>query len=273
MLETPQANTLFIENVRAKIKALPFDIERAWRGEASSIQIPAGAPGRDVEVKIKGGRGAKIGFSFKEGQARLLHDLASIELQAMELAYRSFVEYPDAPPEFREQMADLALSEARHLELCLDQLDQLGFGWGSWPVYISLWRSVSAEDSLLDRILIVHRYLEASGLDAGVSMLKKLESCHAPEVRKAVKVITEEEVDHVAFGSRWFQKICLNEKLDPDQDFKERLLKIQNVLPRRFEVIDPDIRRKAGFTDIEIKAAQDLREFFIQEKTAKSQME
>lgn len=270
MLENSSANILFIENVREKIRSLPSDIEKSWRGEASAFLIPSGAPGRDLEVMTKGSRGQKKGFSFLEGQARLLHDLASIELQAMELAYRSFVEYPEAPREFREQMADLALSEARHLELCLDQLDEMGFSWGTWPAYISLWRSVSQDDSLLDRLLIVHRYLEASGLDAGVSMLKKLESCEAPHVSKAVRVITEEEVDHVAFGSRWYHQICLKENKDPDQDFHERLFKIQSILPRRFEVIDPNVRKKAGFTDREIQAAQDLREFFIEEKRIKA---
>jgi uncharacterized ferritin-like protein (DUF455 family) len=259
-------NLLFTQDVRAKIRSLPMDIQAAWKGEAKGLSIPIGAPGRDIAIVGKGRKGIKHGLSTAEGQARLLHDLASIELQAMELAYRSFVEYPNAPKEFREQMAELALSEASHLELCLDQLENLGFQWGDWLVYLSLWNSVAAEDSLLDRILIVHRYLEASGLDAGVSMLKKLAQSEAPGLEKAVRVIATEEVDHVAFGSRWYKKFCADENLDPDEDFKTRLQSLSTKLPKRFEVIDPDVRTRAGFTPAEIRAAQDLREKFWREK-------
>ena len=117
---------------------------------------------------------AKKGLSFKEGQARLLHDLASIELQAMELCLRSLYEYPDAPVAFREQLATIALGEGNHLQLCLNGIETLGFAWGDWPVHVALWHSTANSDSLLDRILIVHRYLEGSGLDAGDTLLRRL---------------------------------------------------------------------------------------------------
>jgi uncharacterized ferritin-like protein (DUF455 family) len=259
MSEKVQENALFIAPIREKIRMLPFNIEMAWKNQPQALQIPSVAPGRDLLVLAKGRRGEKKGLSSREGQARLLHDLANIELQAMELAYRSFVEYPEAPQEFREQMAELALSESKHLELCLDQLELLGFKWGDWPVYLSLWNSVSIDDSLLDRLLIVHRYLEASGLDAGVSLLKKLAQAHAPHIERVVRKITDEEIDHVAFGSRWYQQFCHEQNIDPNQDFKTRMKSLMVKLPKRFEVIDPDIRKKAGFTDLEIKTAIEIR--------------
>lgn len=256
-------NLLFIREVREKIRTLPEDIERAWKNQPSAFSIPSVAPGRDLVVLEKGRRGEKKGLSSREGQARLLHDLANIELQAMELAYRSFIEFPEASREFREQMAELALSESQHLKLCLDQLESLNFKWGDWPVYLSLWSAVSKEDSLLDRLLIVHRYLEASGLDAGVSLLKKLTQAQAPVLEKAVKKITEEEVDHVAFGSRWYRIFCEEQKLDPDQDFKTRMGSLVSRLPKRFEIIDREIRSKAGFTDSEIQTMVAIREGYF----------
>ncbi len=263
MIENAHTNALLICDVRKKIEALPDSLQRAWKNEPEALQIPVVAPGRDLLVLDKGKRSStKKGFSSAEGQARLLHDLANIELQAMELCYRSYIEYPQAPQEFREQMADLALAESKHLELCLNQLELLGFKWGDWPVYLSLWKAVSVEDSLLDRLLIVHRYLEASGLDAGVSLLKKLAQAKAPGLEKVVRKITEEEVGHVAFGSYWYQKICKQQKLDPDQDFKNRMLNLSAQLPKRFEVIDFEIRKKAGFTDLEIQAAREIQSRF-----------
>ncbi len=264
-------NALFISDVREKIRKLPEDIQNAWQMKGEAYLIPSVAPGRDIQVLEKGKRGVKKGLSSLEGQARLLHDLANIELQAMELAYRSFIEFPHAPKEFREQMADLALSESKHLSLCLDELEKLNFKWGDWPVYLSLWSAVSSEDTLLDRLLIVHRYLEASGLDAGVSLLKKLAQCHAPGVEKAIKLITEEEVDHVAFGSRWYQSFCREKKVDPDHDFKIRMQSLVTRLPKRFEVIDFEIRKKAGFTSSEIQTAIDIRDqYFFKNQTASS---
>lgn len=256
-------NALFIQKVRDKIRALPTNIESAWRNNPEAIAIPSVAPGRDLQVLEKGPRGNKLGLSKSEGQGRLLHDLANIELQAMELAYRSFIEYPEAPKEFREQMADLAIAESKHLELCLDQLENLNFKWGDWPVYLSLWTAVDKQDSLLDRILIVHRYLEASGLDAGVSLLKKLAQCQAPHIEKVVKKITEEEIDHVAFGSRWYRHFCREQKLDSDQDFRVRMQSVISKLPKRFEIIDFEIRKKAGFTNSEIESVTFVREQYF----------
>lgn len=255
-----QTNALFITHVRDKIRALPGNIESAWRNEAAALTIPACAPGRDLFVLDRVKRGNKKGLSNPEGQARLIHDLANIELQAMELAYRSFIEYPNAPQEFREQMADLAISESKHLELCLDQLEALNFEWGDWPVYLSLWAAVSKDDSILDRMLIVHRYLEASGLDAGAAILRKLAQCHAPQLEKVIKKINEEEVDHVAFGSRWYQDFCKEQKLDPDQDFKIRMRSLAQKLPKRFEILDHELRKRAGFTDSEIQVVQEVQD-------------
>lgn len=263
MPENLLSNALFICDVREKIRALPDSIERAWKKDPQALAIPSVAPGRDLLVLARGRRGNKKGLSTIEGQRRLLHDLANIELQAMELAFRSFIEYPEAPQEFREQMADLAISESKHLELCLDQLEKLNYQWGQWPVYLSLWNAVSVEDSLLDRLLIVHRYLEASGLDAGVSLLKRLAQSQAPMLEKAVKKITEEEVGHVEFGSVWYQKFCREQKLDPDQDFKTRMHSLALKLPKRFEVIDYQIRKKAGFTDSEIQTAIEIRDQYF----------
>lgn len=180
-------------------------------------------PARDVPLLVPGLLPPKKGLSYREGQARLLHDLASIELQAMELGLRSLHEFPQAPVGFREELVQVVRSEARHLTLCLDGLEALGFRWGDWPVHNMLWASVAAEDSLLDRILIVHRYLEGSGLDAGDTLLRRLDSVLECPLHKIVQIIVDEEIGHVEFGSRWYREICRVEKIDASEDFPRRL--------------------------------------------------
>lgn len=238
--------------------------------ESDFLVIKAGAkvyvpdlPGRDIEILPARQHPPKKGLSTPEGQARLLHDLASIELQAMELGLRTLVEFPGAPQEFRDELIELTRSEGRHLKLCLEGLKLLGFKWGQWPVHCMLWMATSAEDSLLDRLLIVHRYLEGSGLDAGEQFLKRFKAIQAPTALPIVKTITEEEVGHVKFGSDWYHSLCEFENLDPEKDFPERMWKIREFVPKRIEKISRDLRKKAGFTDFEIKICEDIRDSFI----------
>ena len=210
---------------------------------------------RDVRVVAPAELPCKPGLSTPSGQARLLHDLASIELQAMELAVRTLFEFPDAPAEFRKELAEVALSEGRHLELCLKSLRELGFEWGHWDVHLALWQTVGPEDSLLSRILIVHRYLEGSGLDAGESILRRLSGVGDKNLRRAVQVIVDEEVGHVQFGSRWYRRIAESHGIDPERDFAERIAKIAYLAPRR-ERLAYERRRKAGFNETELAALE-----------------
>ena len=234
--------------------------------QLSDVQAPKTyntTPAREVEVLPLKFHPDKKGLSTAEGQARMLHDLANIELQAMELGLRTLCDFPDAPDQFKEELYQVTKSESDHLEMCLLEIEKLGFKWGDWPVHIALWEATSAEDSLLDRILIVHRYLEGSGLDAGDTLIRRLKGVDSKTVLMAIERINREEVGHVLFGSEWYTKICAKENIDPEKDYPERMRKLRWVLPKRMEPINVDLRKKAGFSDLEIKYLQDLRESFL----------
>ena len=222
------------------------------------------APARDIPVMPLRFHPDKKGLSTNEGQARMLHDLANIELQAMELGLRTLCDFQDAPEAFKEELYAVTQSEADHLEMCLIEIEKLGFKWGDWPAHTALWDCTSAKDSLLDRILIVHRYLEGSGLDAGDTLIRRLKGVEAKSVLMAVERINREEVGHVLFGSEWYVKICNQENIDPEKDYPKRMRDLRWSLPKRMEPINVDIRKKAGFTDLEIKYLQELRESFLE---------
>lgn len=224
-------------------------------------------PARDVEVLHPKLHPPKKGFSTPEGQARMLHDLANIELQALELGVRTLVEFPQAPQGFREELLAVTVSEAQHLRMCLEGIESLGFKWGDWPVHLALWRAVAPEDSLLDRILIVHRYLEGSGLDAGDTLIRRLQGTSGKEtIQKIVKQINYEEIGHVDFGSRWYREICKLEKIDSQEDFPKRMDELRLRLPKRVEPVNQELRRQAGFTDSEIEYYQQLRLDFLEKQ-------
>ena len=258
MIARPPSETQVLgqTSARAKVAMLATALENLARGGREDVPTD---PGRDVEVRELRELPPKPGLSTALGQARLLHDLASIELQALELCVRTLSEYPEAPRRFREQLIEVAADEGRHLGLCLNALDDLQHPWGSFPTHLGLWRAVRSGEPLLDRILIVHRYLEGSGLDASDSILRRLGGVRAPEAAHAVGVIRRDEVGHVKFGSHWYREIARGAGIDPADDFAPRLASIATRVPRRLEPIRRDLRLEAGFSESEIDALEALR--------------
>ena len=243
-------------NIWKKLDAIQHAVTEAFEGRGEIVPL---IPARDIAVLAAGDLAPKKGLSYVEGQARLLHDLASIELQAMELGLRTLTEFTDAPTAFREELAAITISEASHLKLCLQGLEKLGFEWGHWAAHTMLWSATHHEDSLIDRILIVHRYLEGSGLDAGDTLLKRLNGVLETPLNHISKTIFTEEIGHVEFGSRWYRKICKLEKIDPQNDFGERMTKLRYRLPKRIERISHESRMKAGFTESELLFLEKMR--------------
>lgn len=252
---------LEIETARQKTATIGAVVEGLLRDNSATrvqLKIPK-VPGRDVALilDIKS-HPQKPPLNSRLGQARMLHDLGNIELQAMELAVRTLAQFPEAPPEFRRELAEIALEEARHFGLCLNALDELGSPWGSWPVHRSLWDVVTDGD-LLERVLIVHRYMEGAGLDAGSRLMERLTGVVAPLAKEVVGTILREEVGHVSFGSTWFRKICTSHRVDADAYFREAYPKILAAIPRN-EKPDFEIRRRAGFNQSEIDTIRDALE-------------
>lgn len=247
---------LLAEKVIDKIELIEGAVHRALLGQ---VNPSPENPGRDALVLKSTLHPSKPGLSKLEGQARMLHDLASIELQAMELAFRTLNEFPDAKSEFREALAELTLSEASHLQLCLNRIQELGFQWGHWPVHLGLWSATAKEDSLIDRILIVHRYLEGSGLDAGETLLQRLVAVDSPGTKAVVQKIFHDEIGHVEFGTRWFRYFCESEGLEPDHHFKTRITDLTERLPKRLEPVSHKLRIQAGFNQTELDFLEERR--------------
>ncbi len=258
--------------LREPLQKLKVWQEAAQRAHTSpeNFRIPD-RPARNCKVLHPKYHPPKLGFASTEGRARTIHDLANIELQAMELAFRTLVEYPDAPAEFRRELLDLTLNEGEHFELCLNTLEELGFAWGHWPVHLSLWDAVSANDTLLERIVLVHRYLEGSGLDAGTTLLKRLVGVGDQLCLSTVKRINDEELFHVQMGSRWFRQICNSRNTDADVEFKKTLFGLLGRLPKRIEPLHLELRRKALFSENELKTCEELRQFFLKPKELREQ--
>lgn len=258
MSQNFECKTFSESNVHQKLLYIEEDLHALLSHSCPvGLKLPAklGRSGPVVGIKQMP---TKPCLSQVPGQMRLVHDLAHIEMQAMELGLRTLVEFPDTPLEFKEQLAELVLDEARHLKSLIQHLENHQYRWGDFPVHLSLWQSVSAEDTLIDRLLIVHRYLEGAGLDAGDKIIKRLWGMGQKDLHEKVKVIVDEEVGHVKFGSDWFSHFCRQQNIDPDQYFKKRMPELYKSLPKRSMRLNHGARKQAGFTEVELEVLESL---------------
>lgn len=248
---------LLTENsVFQKLEGLDHSLNRAIEAP-ESIVVPY-IPGRDIEYLPISFLKGRMGLATDEGKIKLLHDLANIELQAMELGYRTLVEFSWAPEEFKQRLIEIIREEAKHLKLCLQGIESLGGQWGQFPVHLGLWHSTHKKDSLLERIFIVHRYLEGSGLDAGDTLLRRLSGVGDKKLNEIVKVIVDEEVGHVSFGSQWYKHYIDELKID-EQDFFQRMCVMLMKKHPRKDKISSDLRRQAQFNDVELGVLNEIR--------------
>jgi uncharacterized ferritin-like protein (DUF455 family) len=244
------SSLLFESLVENKLKLVNEECHRLLLNKQTHVDVPQ-LPARDTAIQDRAQLPRRKGLNTATGQAHLLHDLANIELQAMELGVRTLHEFPNEHHLFREELVSVVIDEARHLQMCMTGIEKLGFKWGDWPVHSNLWTATTPQDSLLDRILIVHCYLEGSGLDSSELILNKLSGVTDTHARDIVKIISHEEIRHVQFGLNWYKTFCSEARLDCHADFSSRLQKLNHQIPTRTTYISEKARAAAGF-DLEM---------------------
>lgn len=157
-----------------------------------------------------------------KGRIALLHSLAHIELNAVDMTWDlvgRFVRAP-VPTAFFDDWVQVGLEEAKHFELLDKRLQALGATYGDHPAHDGLWQAAQAtKDSLLARVAIVPLVLEARGLDVGPTMQASLEVAGDLPSAAILAIIYRDEKRHVAFGAKWFRFLCEREKLAPEPTF------------------------------------------------------
>ena len=152
------------------------------------------------------------------GRVALLHAIAHIELNAIDLALDMacrFVEQ-SLPKDFYSDWLGVADDESRHFLMLSDRLAHLGAAYGDLPAHDGLWQAADAtKHDLLARLAIAPLALEARGLDVPPAMIEKLENAGDPDSAAALNIIMTDEVGHVATGKRWFDFVCGCERRDP----------------------------------------------------------
>jgi uncharacterized ferritin-like protein (DUF455 family) len=156
------------------------------------------------------------------GRIALLHAVAHIELNAVDLHWDIIARFADQPmpPGFYDDWVKAADEEAKHFNLICDCLEAMGSHYGALPAHAGMWRA--AEDTatdLLGRLAVVPMVLEARGLDVTPGMIEVFARAGEAQALAALEVIYAEEVAHVAYGSKWFNWLCGRAGSDPKEVF------------------------------------------------------
>jgi uncharacterized ferritin-like protein (DUF455 family) len=188
----------------------------AWRGGAITeigTATPPARPARPArpELKRPGEVPRRKINRGSAGRGALLHALAHIELNAVDLAVDIMARFTheDLPRGFYDDWLTVADEEGKHYLLLAERLTELGLAYGDLPAHDGLWQAaeVTAHD-LLARLAVVPLVLEARGLDVTPVMIAKLRAAEDLESAAVLQVIYAEEIGHVAIGKRWFDRLC-----------------------------------------------------------------
>lgn len=159
-----------------------------------------------------------------EGRIAILHAVAHIELNAVDLHWDVIARFSDVPlpPGFYDDWVKAADEESKHFNLICDCLERHGSHYGALPAHAGMWRA--AEDTVGDlsaRLAVVPMVLEARGLDVTPGMIDLFRRAGDAATVAALEVIYAEEVHHVAYGAKWFNYLCGRDGLDPTPVFHD----------------------------------------------------
>ena len=223
---------------------------------AARLEEPTDLPGRpDAPELVAPQQVKQRSVQSPEGRAALLHALAHIEFNAINLALDVIWRFPGMPDSFYRDWLRVAREEAYHFELLNTHLGTLGHGYGDLPAHNGLWEMAEkTRDDLLARLALVPRTLEARGLDASPLIRDKLINAGDREGGAILDIILRDEIGHVAIGNHWFRYLCAQQGRDPVDCYAE--LAEQYRAPRLRGPFNLDARRQAGFDEAELVALQ-----------------
>jgi len=186
-----------------------------------------------------------------EGRAALLHAIAHIEFNAINLALDALWRYGGMPVDYYRDWLRVASEEALHFTLLREHLRSLRFDYGDFDAHDGLWAMTEkTKADIVARMALVPRTLEARGLDATPPIQAKLRKAGDLRAVEILDVILRDEIGHVAIGNRWYRWLCEREGLDPLEHYAH--LVERYAAPRLRPPFNTAARAAAGFSAEEL---------------------
>ncbi|MEP2841535.1 ferritin-like domain-containing protein [Roseibium sp.] len=208
---------------------LAYAVSKAWFGRNLSLGSPTkdglmpDRPGRPENPDLRAPRDMpKRSLSGKAGRLALIHSLAHIELNAVDLTWDLIGRYAHVrlPRSYYDDWVRVGLEEAKHFSMLEDRLAKLDTNYGDMPAHDGLWQSAQETGhDLAARLAIIPLVLEARGLDITPPMIQKARDLGDEETAKCLDIIYRDEKNHVAFGAKWFRFLCDRQGIRPESAF------------------------------------------------------
>ena len=241
---------------------LVYDLFHNWQQDKATVQSApiheiseAGRPKKPDLISPK--HVAKRSTSSEIGRLALIHSFTHIEFNAINLALDAAYRFRQLPNQFITDWLQVAYEEAKHFNLLNDCLNSRGSHYGAWPAHAGLWHMAQqTSHSLVHRMAMVPRVMEARGLDVTPKMISKFIQCNDQEMADILNTIYKEEIGHVAIGNHWYKHACKLENIDPQQTFRQLIQHyLKGNLRGSFNV---NARIEAGFEKHELDYLQSL---------------
>jgi uncharacterized ferritin-like protein (DUF455 family) len=218
----------------------------------AALTEPPGLPGRPPQPALVEPKAVpQRALGSPEGRARLLHALAHIEFNAVNLALDAIWRFAGLPADYYRDWLRVAAEEACHFMLLRAHLRKLGADYGDFPAHDGLWQMAErTRGDALARMALVPRTLEARGLDASPQVRARLIGAGDHEAAGIVDIILRDEIGHVAVGNRWYRHLCRERGLDPVAAYA--MLAARHDAPRLRPPFNRAARLQAGFDDVEL---------------------
>jgi len=209
----------------------------------------AGRPKKPILVPPKALSRRRIGSP--EGHIALMHSIAHIEFNAINLALDAIYRFQEMPYEFYQDWLGVAGEESYHFQMIREHLYHLGAEYGDLTAHNGLWLTTYETDhDPLVRMALVPRTLEARGLDVTPPMIKKLRAIGDKRGVEILKILLRDEIGHVEVGTRWFRYLCEQRHLNPFDTFKAIIETYYHGDLRG--PFNYEARQEAGFSEEEV---------------------
>ncbi|WP_040848965.1 ferritin-like domain-containing protein [Thiofilum flexile] len=202
-------------------------------------------------------------LSTLEGRLALLHAVAHIEFNAINLALDAVYRFREMPDAYYGDWLQVAAEEAHHFALLRERMATLGMQYGDLAAHNGLWdQACRTDQDVMIRMALVPRVLEARGLDVTPPMMQRLREAKDFASVEVLEVILREEVGHVRIGSRWYHYCCEQRGLEPESTFKQLLGTLPTPPRSPFYTAG---RLEAGFSSEELAMMLELEQQWLAE--------
>ena len=249
---------LLLDDPKLKVEAT-HALQKSWSAGELNLRPLAeikqiAAAGRPAKPELVDPREVpRRNFSSLKGRLTLVHAIAHIEFNAINLALDAVYRFQHMPEQYYSDWCRVAAEEALHFTMLSDYLEQHGMAYGDLTAHNGLWEmAVKTDFDVMTRMALVPRVLEARGLDVTPTMIEKLQSSGDTQLISILQKIFDEEIGHVKIGSYWYKALCDDRNLEPQKTFFELIEKYMKGA--KFGPFETQARLDAGFSHEEMQS-------------------